>query len=196
VRSILVIALVIVAGLSSLAAATDGFNAWTSESARRLAVLASPRLLPDIELENIHGERFSLRFLAKERVIVDFFYAGCDTFCVTLGNSMFRLQEAMKERDHVRFLSISFDPRDDRKRLAHYAARLRADSERWTVARPVHREDMPRVLEAFGINVIPDNLGGYVHNAALHLVLPGNRLAFIADYDKPEKVLERLEAIE
>jgi protein SCO1/2 len=38
-------------------------------------------------------------------------------------------------------------------------------------------------LRAFGVVVIADGLGGYTHNAAIHVVRPDGKLAAIHDFD-------------
>lgn len=43
---------------------------------------------------------------------------------------------------------------------------------------------LKRLLDAFGIVVIPDGLGGFEHNAALHLLGRDGRLVLIGDIDQ------------
>jgi protein SCO1/2 len=40
-------------------------------------------------------------------------------------------------------------------------------------------------MRAFGVTVIPDGLGGFVHNAAIAVVDPEGRLVAIMDWDAP-----------
>jgi protein SCO1/2 len=51
----------------------------------------------------------------------------------------------------------------------------------WTLGRPQHAGELARWLQAFGVVVIPDPLGGYAHNAALHVVGPDRKLVAILD---------------
>jgi protein SCO1/2 len=39
------------------------------------------------------------------------------------------------------------------------------------------------LLSAYGVTVIPDRAGGFVHNAALHIIAPDGRLTAILDMD-------------
>jgi protein SCO1/2 len=194
VRQLISILLVLTAGLSGLALATDGFRAFTAESARRLALARSPRPLPSLVLEDSRGNLFTLESLRGRKVVVDFFYTGCDTLCAVLGGSLSELQSALRKnsRSDVLLLSISFDPRDDAARLNLYAARHKAHPSRWVFARPAHPADLPVLLDAFGITVIPSPAGGFEHNAALHSVDDTGCLAHIADYDDPAETAAHL----
>ena len=82
---------------------------------------------------------------------------------------------------------MSFDPeRDDPEALSVYGEAHGADGAAWTVARP-RSEDLPALLERFGVVVIPDNWGGYAHNAAIHLIDRKGRFARLFDIDAVEE---------
>jgi len=68
--------LVLAAGLAVANAVTDGFEAYTLESARRLAALRSPAPLPDLALELADGGRARLSGLRGEVLLVDFVYTS------------------------------------------------------------------------------------------------------------------------
>lgn len=77
---------------------------------------------------------------------------------------------------------MSFDlARDAVPELAAYAARHRADPRIWRIARPLAPTDLARLLDLFEIVVLPDGYGGFVHNAALHIVDGGGHLVAITD---------------
>ena len=59
------------------------------------------------------------------------------------------------------------------------------DSAGWDLGTPAHAGELQSWLAAFGVVVIPDGLGGYAHNAAVHVVGPDRRLVAILD---PEDV--------
>jgi len=96
----------------------------------------------------------------------------------------------------VRLVSLSFDPaRDDPARMAEYGRWHEADGAVWTVARPVMRDDLDALLDAYGVTVIRDRMGGFTHNTALHVVSPEGRLAAIldmGDLDGAEAALTRM----
>jgi protein SCO1/2 len=186
-------ALAFAAGLAIAHAATDGFEAYTLESARRLAALRSPAPVPDLALDLADGGAARLSGMAEPVLLVDFVYTRCPTICQALGSIYARLQERLAPEiaaGKVRLVSISFDPAHDGPReLRAYRARYSPDSTGWSVARPVHDAELPEWLEGFGVVVIPDGMGGYTHNAAVHVVGPDRRLTAILD-------LEDLDSIE
>lgn len=185
-------------GTATLAWGSDGFSAFTAETARRQQVLRAPRALPTAVLEDQDGRRLTLQDFAGKRVAVEFIYTRCDSVCLTLG-TVFRqihqrLPESARDSDIV-LLSISFDPqRDDPAALRSYAGRFGADGESWRVVRPLASDDLPALLAAFGVVVIPNALGGFEHNAALHLVGRDGRLSEIRDLAAVDAFLADLEA--
>ena len=60
----------------------------------------------------------------------------------------------------------------------------------WTIVGLESAGDRRRLLEAFGIMVIPAPLGEFEHNAALHIVDRSGRLVRIMDYDAPAAALD------
>jgi hypothetical protein len=49
--------------------------------------------------------------------------------------------------------------------------------------------DRRRLLDSFGIMVVPAPLGEFEHNAALHVVTPGGQLVRIVDLSRPDEAL-------
>lgn len=199
-RSTLAALLVAALGASTLWWATDGLRAFTSEGARRLAVREHPRPAPDVLLEDAQGRRFRLSALRGRPVLVDFIYTRCPTVCVAAGGTLEQLSARLARHgepvaDSPLLLSISFDPRDTRARLADYAQRFHARGRRWRIVRPVEAADLRALLEAFGVVVIPDGRGGFQHNAALHLLDRRGRLARILDLDDRAATLQALRAL-
>ena len=90
----------------------------------------------------------------------------------------------------MRLLTLSFDPvRDQPAVLRAYARTLRADPALWTFATVADPARLRSLLDAFGIVVLPDGLGGYSHNAALFLVDGRGRLAAAYDVERPDLAL-------
>jgi protein SCO1/2 len=120
-------------------------------------------------------------------------YTRCPTVCTTLGIEFERLQRSLGQDprdDHIGLLSISFDPaHDDMRALRAYAAEHHADPARWVVAVPSSGTALARLEREAGIVVIKDGLGGYTHNAAIHVVLDDGRLLRIFGFDSPEAAL-------
>jgi protein SCO1/2 len=188
---------VLLTGSAVLWQATDGLQALTTESARRLAVERAPRTLHDPLLQDQFGRGFRLSDYRGRRLLVQFIFTRCATLCLALGDDFARIAQALPPdrlgRD-VSLVSISFDPAHDGvEQLADYAARFGADGEGWRMARIADAAELPRLLDDFGVVVIPDPDFGFQHNAAQHLVDPAGRLARIFDYGDPQAGLRALE---
>ena len=173
--------------------ATDGFRAVTTEGARRIDVAENPTLVPDIVLEGMDGKTVSLRPIRHETVLVEFIYTSCPVVCQEAAVDFARIKDSLAEAQaNVRLISVSFDPvQDTPGAMSEYGAYHGADGTVWTVARP-DRGDLDRLLNRFGITVIPDEWFGYQHNAAIHLVDGAGRLAAIYDTDAVKQVIDKV----
>jgi protein SCO1/2 len=173
------------AGLTAIHAATDGFAAYTMESARRLQALRSPVAVPDGVLELADATHTSLQAIEAPVLLVDFVYTRCEGYCSVLGAVFTQLQQRLAAEaaaGKVKLVSISFDPQHDiPAALASYRDRHRGDPAAWILGRPQNAADLRRLLDAFGVVAIRDELGGYAHNAAVHVLSPERRLVAIYD---------------
>lgn len=181
--------LVTLLGIGVFWSGTDGFTAFTAETARRADILRTPRSLPATALEDQDGRRFSLRDYQGRLLAVEFIYTRCATICRSLGMAFRQVRERLPAQSlgrDVVLLSISFDAaRDDPASLKAYGQAFGADGAHWRIAR-IHREaDVAPLLAAFGVVVIADGLGGFEHNAAIHLLGRDGKLAQISDIDQP-----------
>lgn len=198
-RSAVAAALVFAAGLAVAHTATDGFEAYTLESARRLHALRSPAPVADLALDLADGGRVFLSELPGRVVLVDFIYTNCATYCVALGSVYAQLQRRLSAEiaaGEVRLLSVSFDPaRDGPGELRAYRARHSPGSAGWELGEPAHPDELQSWLSAFGVVVIPDGLGGYAHNAAIHVVGPNRKLVAIHDLQDLDGVVNTARAV-
>lgn len=174
-------------GTATLGWGSDSFTAFTSEAARRRGVLTDPRPLPATGLEDQDGGRFTLRDYAGKLLAVEFIYTQCNSICYSLGSSFRQIRDRLPAqalgRD-ITLLSISFDPQhDDPARLREFGYRFGADGTHWRIVRPTDADQLTVLLAAFGVVVIPDAMGGFEHNAAIHLVGRDGRLQQISDLD-------------
>jgi protein SCO1/2 len=149
--------------------------------------------MPDVRLIDMRGQELQLADENGRAVVVEFIYTTCPTLCTALGESFAKLQDAIKAAglaNRVRLVSISFDPaRDGLEALKDYAEAHGADGRLWVTARPENELALHALLEAFGVIVIPDGAGGFVHNAALHVVDRQGRLKSIFDVGNEAQVL-------
>ena len=194
--SLVATGLVTLLGIGVFWAGTDGFTAFTAETARRADILRTPRSLPAAALEDQDGRRFSLQDYQGRLLAVEFIYTRCATICRSLGMAFRQVRERlpaqMLGRDVV-LLSISFDAaRDDPASLKAYGQAFGADGAHWRIARIHSEADVAPLLAAFGIVVIPDGLGGFEHNAAIHLLGRDGKLAQISDLDQPIAFADRI----
>ncbi|WP_282610487.1 SCO family protein [Pelagibius sp. Alg239-R121] len=195
---------VLVLGVGTLWAATDGFRALTEESARRLQVAESRPQVPSLLLEDMNGRILGLTHGAfadkageeRQITLVEFIYTSCPTICQTAGSDYAQLRDRLKQSglgDRVRLLSVSFDPEQDGpEELRGYAEAHGADGVLWNIAR-VGVQDLELMKRSFGLRVIPDVWGGYEHNAAMHLIDPSGRFSAVFDIDDVEGAYRALE---
>lgn len=188
-RTLLASLLVLAAGVAALAVATDGFQAFTSEAARRINVREEARPIPSVTLQTASGRIVEFADLRGSWLLVDFIYTRCTTYCSAQGSTFSRLQERLARLiagDEVTLLSISFDPKHDTPaRLTGYKRRFGDSGTGWIAARPTKAPGLDALLRAFSVTAIPDRFGGYVHNAAIWVVDPRGRLVAIFDWDAP-----------
>lgn len=183
-------------GLLLIFVATDYGHAFTTEALRRGEVAREPRLIPDFPVIDSAGKHTTLHqvFATEERVwIVDFVYTRCQSVCSSLGSVFQQLQQEILERgvrSGVGLISVSFDPENDNSAaLRDYAVRMHMNPTVWNIVTLASPRDRRRLLESFGIMVVPAPLGEFEHNAALHIVGPDGRLVRIMDYDAPDQAL-------
>lgn len=200
-RTIVASVIVLLLGIWAISAITEGFNVLTSEQARRLDIASRQPTVPNVRLIDQSGQvfRFGNRVQQEDRfLIVDFIYTNCQSLCRVLGTRFQQLQRSIIERglrDRVHLLSISFDPeRDSAAVLRQYGDHMQANAEVWTLATVVNAGDLEVLLRTFGITVIPDQLGGFQHNAALIWVAPSGKLVRVMDSDSvdPLSILDEL----
>lgn len=166
---------------------TSGFSAFTAETARRQAAEQNPHPLPAVTLQNQQGRIAGLNQFAGKVVLVEFIYTRCLTVCSALGATFGQLRAAIDDAglaDHIALVSLSFDPdHDGPSQLTAYADRFGGADRVWTFARPRSHADTQALLDAAGVIVIPDGAGGFVHNAAIHVIDRQGRLIRIFDID-------------
>ena len=184
-------------GFGLLTSATDRGRAFTTENLRRSEVARQPVSIADFTVFDASGRKQSLRDLltrGNRAWIVDFVYTRCRTVCSSLGTIYQQLQGEIVERGlegRVGLLSISFDPANDGPAsLRDYALRMRMRQGAWQIVSLEQAQDRRRLLDTFGIMVVPAPLGEFEHNAALHVVDREARLVGIVDTTEPAAALE------
>lgn len=184
------------AGGAALYYGSSGFRAISTEAARRIAVAERPLRLPPATLAGADG---SARLLADDvqldgRItLVTFIYARCQSICRVVGSELQQMQDQIRARGaagRVRLVTISFDPRDDARALARYGRMMNSDPAVWRLYGIADDGERRRLLDAFGVVVVPAPLGEFEHNAAFHVVDRSGRLVRILDYTEPGIALD------
>lgn len=183
-------------GSGALYYGSSGFRALSTEAARRIEVAERPLRLPPATLSGADG---SVRLLADDlrldgRVtLVTFIYARCQSICRVVGSELQQMQDQIRTRGaagRVRLVTISFDPRDDAGALTRYGRMMKSDPAVWRLYGVANDGERRRLLDAFGVVVVPAPLGEFEHNAAFHVVDRSGRLVRILDYTEPETALD------
>lgn len=183
--------LVLAGGPALLWQITDQGQALTAESARRLAAVTRGTPVSPFTLETMTGS--AARVPANGKVtIVEFIYTRCPTICQSAGADMRQLTDRVRAAglaDRIVLYSVSFDPDfDTADKLADYGDRHDADGDLWTIARP-QKTALPRLLDEFGVIVLPDRIFGFTHNVAVHVVGQDGRIVGIFDTDDFDEAL-------
>ena len=193
-RTLLASLALVLAGAAAFATVTDGFRAFTTETARRIAVREHPVNIPAVALQAQSGARIEFADFRGQWLLVDFIYTRCPTICLALGGDFAQLQRLLARpisQGKLRLLSISFDPAHDTpEQLAAYQQRFGSHGSSWLAARPITAQGLERLKRAFGITVIPNAYGGYTHNTAIHILNPSEQLVEILDAGDAQRVAQ------
>lgn len=196
------ILMVILFGITLFFIGTDGFQAFTAETARTNKLLKEKPALPYAILEDSLGEQYSFDEFKGRYILMTFIYTACSTVCPMLEKNVANIYEKVPARylgEDIVFLSISFDTdRDTPEVLAHYAEFFGSDEHTWRMVRVPDDEELKTLLDEFGIIAIPDGQGDYQHNVAYYLVDREGYLMDVMDFEDVEgasiRVLEVLQA--
>jgi protein SCO1 len=180
--------LVILFGIGLFFIGTDGFTAFTAETARVQQLKDDKPKFPDVTLEDSMGRKYSISEFEDKYVFITFLYTSCTTVCPQLETNMAKVYNKLPRsyigKDIV-FLSISFDPkRDTPTVLNKYKDFFNSDGETWRMARIPDQSELDSLLKAFGVIVIPDENGTFAHNSAFYLVDKKGSLVDVMDYTK------------
>lgn len=188
--------LVLLFGYTLFYIGTDGFSAYTSETARVNQLEETLPRFPQVTLEDSQGRFYPLSEFKNKYVFVTFIYTSCTTVCIQLENNMAEVYKLIPEAyigEEIVFLSISFDPsRDDASTLDKYKDYFFSDGETWRMARIPDQDELQSLLDAFGVIVIPNGHGHFTHNSAFYLVDRSGNLMDVMDYTRIEEAAETI----
>lgn len=175
---------------------TDGFTAYTAETARVAKLIENQPEFPEVILEDSEGRSYSISEFEGKYVFITFIYTACATVCIQLEQNMAQVYDLIPSEylgKDIVFLSISFDPtRDDPATLDRYKNFFGSDGEKWRMARIPNQGELDTLLEKFGVIVIPDDNGNYTHNSAFYLVDKQGTLVDVMDFTKINEASNKL----
>ncbi len=170
---------------------TDGFRAFTAETARVNQLMKDQPQFPDVTFEDSNAQIYPFSKFENKYVFITFMYTTCPTVCWQLEANMAEVYERIPEQffeEDIVFLSISFDTETDNPAtLDRYKDYFNSDGKTWRMARIPNQSELNSLLNEFGVIVIPDEYGNFAHNSAFYLVDRQGTLIDVMDYTKPEQ---------
>lgn len=198
-HNVIAIIIVIIFGLGLFLIGTDGFTAFTEETARTNKLIKNAPEFPEVTLEDSKERVYPITDLEGKYVMITFVYTACTDVCPQLEMNLAEVYDAVPEQyigEDIVFLSISFDPeRDDPETLDRYRQSFGSDGDTWRMARINDEEELNNLLDDFGVIVIPDGEGDFVHNSAFYLVNPEGYLIDVMDYTLIEEAADKVNSI-
>ncbi len=186
--------LVILFGIGLFFIGTDGFSAFTAETARVNKLVDEKPKFPSVTLEDSKGRTYSFSEFEGKNVFITFLYTSCGSVCPQLEKNMSQVYEKIPKKyfdKDIVFLSISFDPtRDDPATLEKYRELFNSDGETWRMARINDQAELDSLLKSFGVIVIPDKNGNFSHNSAFYFVDKKGSLTHVMDYKKIDEAAQ------
>ncbi|GAA3732261.1 hypothetical protein GCM10022378_20650 [Salinicoccus jeotgali] len=194
-----IISIIVILVLASLlfGISTDGFRIYTIEAERIESLKSEKPDFPDIEVMDNKGRTYPFDHFEGKHILMTFIYTSCSTACPRMEASMQEVYEkldAVKHKDDLVFLSMSFDPeRDTVPVLDRYADYFNADGETWRMLRVPESEDLEAALDTYGVTVIPEGDSDFQHNTSFYLIGPDGGLLEVLDYRDVDAAVEALE---
>ncbi|MBP2241931.1 protein SCO1/2 [Cytobacillus eiseniae] len=192
-RNLTATILTVILGCVLFYVGTDGFRAYTAESARTYKLLKEKPEFPNVTLEDSKGRVYSFSELKGKNIMLTFIYTACSDVCPKLEMNLAEVYQQIPATyigKDLLFLSISFDPaRDDVETLEKYRKAFGSDGDTWRMARIADQNELNELLEEFGVIVIPDGEGGFTHNSAFYLVNKKGYLEEVMDFTKIDEAV-------
>lgn len=146
--------------------------------------------IPSFSFVNQNGNEISQKDVEGKVYVADFFFTSCPTICPKMTNTLYLVQEGLKNESNFKILSHSIDPDyDSPKVLKEYADKNAADSNIWYFL----TGDKAAIYDICENNYMSfakmDNEaeGGFVHSGFLILVDQNGYVRGAYDGTLPEK---------
>lgn len=139
-----------------------------------------PRPLADFQLTERSGRAVNRDDLAGKFLVVNFVFTGCSLTCLAVNDRMSEIQSATAAMPDVQLVSLSVDPASDTPAaLTEFAARFKADAERWWFLTG-DKAELYRLIESSFIARPPGGdtriPGGFAHTDRIMLVDQGGNV--------------------
>jgi len=175
---------------------TDGFRAFTAETARTNQLISNKPSLPEVTLEDSLENKYSFDEFEDKYLLMTFIYTACSTVCPVLESNVAEIYQQIPDQylgEEIVFLSISFDTeRDTPEILGRYGVNFGIEGDTWRIARVPDDNDLDRLLGDLGVIAIPDGQGDYQHNVAFYLIDQEGDLLDVMDFQDIEGATERI----
>lgn len=105
---------------------------WVIEKANSSHSLNIIKPVPKFSFLNQNGDTFTDNELIGKISIVDFMFTNCPGPCPIMSNNMNEIYKDYKDVDHVQFISITVDPKNDNiSKLKQYSDSYKVNDNRW-----------------------------------------------------------------
>ena len=164
---------------------------WMREETRHAPPLPVYGVVPDFELTERSGQTVRLADLKGHIWIADFIFTSCAGPCPMLSQQMSGFQTSLARAPEIRLVSFSVDPeRDTPAVLSAYAARYKADRERWLFLTGDRTTVYRLIREGFRLTVeqAPEDEGQVIHSLRFALVDRAGQVRGYYNGDDPESL--------
>lgn len=200
-RQIIAIIVVLLFGVGLFYLGTDGFRAFTAETARVNKLVETRPALPEVQLQDSKLREYGFSEFDGKYLMMTFVYTRCATVCPQLEMNFQEVYEAIPPEylgEDIVFLTVSFDPeRDTPEILDKYRTYFGSDGDLWRMARVNDEDELNTLLDSLGVIVIPDGEGDFAHNVAFYFVDRDGFLLDVMDFEDipgaQQRVIEQLE---
>lgn len=155
--------------------------------------------LPDVQLQTLDGEAYSLSPKTGSIRLVELIYTRCPDICPTTTVKMVQLQKRLQAAglmgQGIEFLTITIDPKNDTPEvLRYYVQQLGIADEGWTILRG-DEETIRTVTSSLGFFAKTTEDGFISHTSSTYLVDQNNevirKFGMGEDFD-PEQIYQEL----
>jgi len=151
--------------------------------------------IPYFEFINQDGKKVTTDDLLGHIYIADFFFVNCPTICPKMTTNMSYVQDKFKDKEDLRFLSITVNPEHDTVEvLKEYAEKVHADTKTWHFLTGEKDKIYDIAFNGFFVSAQRDSIapGGFLHSGMLILVDKNGHIRGYFDGTTHKEIKEKL----